>query len=59
MENSKVYELAAFACCSAINDNLSCIHYMYKRYNKGIDNINKYIIKIKQGIKEVSKDLFK
>lgn len=61
MENSKVYELAAFACCSAINDNLSCIYYMYKRYNNKLDNINKnkYMIKISKGIKEISKDLFK
>ena len=61
MENSKVYEIVAFTCCSAINDNLYCIYYMYKRYNNKLDNINKnkYIIKIKQGIKEVSKELFK
>lgn len=61
MENSKLYELVAFTCCSAINDNLSCIYYLYKRYNKKIDNINKnkYITKINKSIKEISKELFK
>lgn len=61
MENSKLYELVAFSCCSAVNDNLNCIYYLYKRYNRKLDNINKnkYIIKINKTIKEISKDLFK
>lgn len=62
MENSKVYQLIAFACCSAINDNLNGIYYTYNRYNKRLDNINnnnKFIVKLNKSIKEIAKDLFK
>ncbi len=61
MENSKVYQLIAFACCSAINDNLNYIYYTYNRYNKKLNNINnnEFIIKLNQNIQEITKDLFK
>lgn len=61
MENSKLYQLIAFTCCSAINDNLNGIYYTYNRYNKKLDNIsnNKFIVKLNKSIKEIAKDLFK
>lgn len=61
MENSKLYQLIAFACCSAINDNQNGIYYTYNRYNKKLNNINnnKFIVKLNKSIKEISKDLFK
>lgn len=61
MEDSKLYQLIAFACCSAINENLSNIYYSYNRCNKKLDNINnnKFIIKLNKNIKEITKDLFK
>ncbi|MBD7913596.1 hypothetical protein H9660_00395 [Clostridium sp. Sa3CUN1] len=61
MENSKVYQLIAFACCSAINDNLNYIYYTYNRYNKKLNNINnnQFIIKLNRNIQEITKDLFK
>ncbi|GAA0759188.1 hypothetical protein SDC9_106679 [bioreactor metagenome] len=50
-----------FIFCSAINDNLNYIDYLYTRYGKKLDNINnnKKLIKINKNIKEVLKDLFK
>lgn len=47
MENSKLYQLIAFACCSAINDNLNCIYSIYNLYNKKLDNVNnnQFIVK--------------
>ena len=61
MENPKVYPLIAFAFCSATNDNLNYIYYMWTIYNKKLNNINNNegIIKLNKGIKEILKDLFK
>ena len=49
MENPKVYPLIAFAFCSATNDNLNYIYYMWTIYNKKLNNINNNegIIKLK------------
>lgn len=54
MENSKLYQLIVFAFCSAVNDNLSEIYYMY---NKKVNNES--ITKINKVIKGIAKDLFK
>lgn len=61
MENSKLYQLIAFAFCSAINDNFNEIYYMYNICNKKVDNIsnNEGIIKLNKIIKDILKDLFK
>lgn len=61
MENPKVYPLIAFAFCSATNDNLNYIYYMWTIYNNKLNNINNSegIIKLNKSIKEILKDLFK
>ncbi|MBU5455950.1 hypothetical protein [Caproiciproducens sp. MSJ-32] len=61
MENSKLPSLMVFAFCSAVNDNLDSIYYIYKLYGKSFENIknNKAVLKLSKNAKSIFKDLFK